>query len=465
MQPENFRRSGHAAVDWIAEYQEHIRDYPVLPAMQPGELIDALPTSAPDAGESMDVILADFQRLILPAVTHWNHPGFLAYFANSSTEPGIVAELLAAALNVNGMIWRSSPAVTELEAVTMGWLRQWLGLPPEFFGIIYDTASISSFHAIVAAREAAAPEARRTGDYSRLTMYCSELAHSSIEKSAVAAGIGQDNIRKIGVDGQFRMKVDELAAAVQRDRANGMRPFCVIATAGTTTMASVDPVGEISRVAAAEGLWLHVDGAYGGATMMLPSMRALFEGVEKADSFVVNPHKWMMTPVDLSAFYTRRPDALRRAFSLTPEYLRGSDESREVNLMDYSVALGRRFRALKLWFVMRHHGREGMAAMLERHMRDAAQFAEWVRQDERFELCAPVLFSLVCFRLKGPDAASERLLQEINRSGKAFLSHGVIDGRMVIRMAIGNYRTTLEDVRAVWKLTREIVDRTAESAD
>jgi len=451
MNPEEFRRFGHEVVDWIADYQAQIRDYPVLARTRPGELVDALPASGPEQGEPMDLILADFRRLVVPAVTHWNHPGFLAYFAISGSGPGILGEMLAAGLNVNGMLWKSSPAVTELEQVTLSWLRQWIGLPEEFFGIIYDTASTSSLHAMVAARELAAPDARGQGNWETLVVYCSEQAHSSIDKAALTAGFGQGNIRKIGMDGQFRMRPDLLEEAIGRDIDAGLKPCCVVATIGTTAMASIDPAPEIAAVARRHKLWLHIDAAYGGAAAVLPEMRHVLAGASEADSLVVNPHKWLLTPVDCSAFYTRRPEALRRAFSLVPEYLRTEEDPRAVNLMDYGFQLGRRFRALKLWFVLRYYGRLGMAEHIRRHLEDAREFASWVRRDERFELCAPVLFSLVCFRLRGGDENNKRLLDELNRSGAAFLSHSVFAGRMALRLAIGNHLTTREDLRRIWE--------------
>lgn len=435
----------------MAGYLTSVGDLPVLPAVRPGELTDALPDSAPEAGEAVEEILADFQRLIVPATTHWNHPRFFAYFAISGSPPGILGEMLAAALNVNGMLWKSGPAVTELEQTTLRWLAGWLGLPAEWFGLIYDTASMSTFHAIVAARHCAAPEARQTGHPPGLVLYCSEQAHSSVEKAAIAAGVGQNNVRKIGVDAEFRMRVDLLAAAIDEDLRAGKRPFCAVATVGTTAIASVDPVPEIAVLCRQHGLWLHVDAAYGGAAAILPEMRYVLDGCERADSFVVNPHKWLLTPVDISVFYTSRAGVLRDAFSLVPEYLRTSENPRALNLMDYGVQLGRRFRSLKLWFVMRALGREGVQRVIRSHIAMAKRFARRLEADERFEVCAPVLFSLVCFRLRGGDDRNRRLLEEINASGLAFLSHAVLHGRFVLRLAIGNYQTTEADIERVWE--------------
>ena len=458
MPPEEFRRAGHAVVDWIADYLAGARDFPVLPAIQPGDLIDRLPASAPDCGEPFVAILDDFRRLVLPAVTHWNHPRFMAYFSSSATAPGILAEMLAAALNTNGMVWKSSPANTELEQVTLGWLREWIGLPPEFFGIIYDTASVSNMHAIAAAREAADPEARTRGGSRDLTLYTSEQAHSSVEKGAIAIGVGQENVRKIRVDDAFRMRVDALAEAVASDRASGKRPFCVVATAGTTSTTSIDPVPAIADVAGEHGLWLHVDAAYGGAAAVVPEHRHVLAGAERADSIVMNPHKWLFTPIDLSAFYTRRPDVLRRAFSLVPEYLKTAEDGRAVNLMDYGVQLGRRFRALKLWFVMRYFGREGVTAILRNHIAWARELAGQIGSHPCFEASAPTPLSVVCFRFRGSDDENRALLDRLNATGRVFLSHTVLKGRFVIRLAIGNIRTTRDDAQAVWKLIQDTAD-------
>ncbi|MBK5290208.1 MAG: amino acid decarboxylase [Acidobacteriia bacterium] len=450
MTPEEFRRFGHEVVDWIADYSDRIREYPVLSRNRPGDLTRALPPSAPETGEPMEAILSDFRDLIVPAITHWNHPAFLGYFGISGSEPGILGEMLAAGLNVNGMLWKSSPAVTELEQVTLGWLRQWLGLPKDFFGVIYDTASTSTLHAVVAARQmAVAPEMAR-GNWEHLVLYCSEQAHSSVEKAAVTAGIGRCNVRTIAVDENFRLRPELLSSAIEDDLRAGMQPFCVVATVGTTAMASTDPVEQIADIAARHGIWLHVDAAYGGSAAILPEMAHVMNGCARAHSLVVNPHKWLLTPVDLSVFYTSRPDLLRRAFSLVPEYLRTGDGPEAINLMDYGFQLGRRFRALKLWFVMRNYGREGLAAIIRGHLDLAQEFAGWVKNDDRFELCAPVDFSLVCFRYRGTDADNQKLLDAINRSGAALLSHAVFGGRMVLRVAIGNYRTQREDLRRVW---------------
>jgi len=455
MDNEEFRRYGHQVVDWIGDYLDNIRQYPVLPDMKPGDLMDRLPAHAPDRGEPMDTILEDFERSIVPALTHWNHPRFYAYFAVSASQPGILAEMLAAALNVNGMLWKSCPALTELEQVTLGWLRQWMGLPAEFFGIIYDTASISTMHAIAAAREMTDPQSRTRGNAPGLVMYTSEQAHSSVEKAGITLGIGQDNIRKIPVDDAFRMRVDVLRETVAEDQRAGKRPFCIIPTVGTTSTSSIDPVDAVADVAEECGAWLHIDAAYGGAAAVVPELQSILDGAQRAHSLVVNPHKWLFTPVDLSAFYTRKPDILRRAFSLVPEYLRTREDPRAVNYMDYGVQLGRRFRALKLWFIMRHYGREGIAELIRTHIDYAQRLAGLIREHPDFQIAAPTPFSLICFRYRGSDDDNRALLEAVNASGKAFLSHTVLNGRFVLRLAIGNIATQWEDLEETWNLVRQ----------
>jgi aromatic-L-amino-acid decarboxylase len=457
MTPEEFRRYGHQAIDWVADYLAHPERYPVLAPVTPGQLTDALPARGPEQGEPMETILADFERLIVPAITHWNHPGFMAYFAISGSPPGILGELLSAALNVNGMLWKTSPAVTELEQVTLRWLRQWTGLPDDWFGLTYDTASVGSMHAIAAAREAADPESRTRGAAPGLMVYTSEQAHSSIEKGAIALGIGQSHVRKVPVDAEFRMRPDALAAMIERDLAAGLRPCCVAATVGTTSTTSVDPVPAIADICERHHLWLHVDAAYAGSAAVAPEFRWALAGCERADSFVTNPHKWLLTPVDCSVFYTRRPDVLRRAFSLIPEYLRTEQDPRAVNLMDYGVQLGRRFRALKLWFVMRSFGREGLASIIREHVRLAQDLARKIDADPRFELAAPAPFSVVCFRYKGTDDENRRILERVNAAGDVCISSTVLNGRFTLHLAIGNQATTAAHVQRAWDLVRQAV--------
>ncbi|HVP48091.1 MAG TPA: aminotransferase class V-fold PLP-dependent enzyme [Bryobacteraceae bacterium] len=454
MPPEEFRKIAHEVVDWMADYLASVERYPVLPRIKPGELVDALPPCGPEHGEAMSAILDDFRRQIVPAATHWNHPGFMAYFAISASGPGILGEMLSATLNMNGMLWKTSPAVVELEQVTLDWLRRWMGLAGPQFGIIFDTASTSSMHAIAAAREMVAPEVRSDGGGAGLVVYTSEQAHSSIEKGAIAIGIGQKNVRKIPVDAEYRMRPDELSAAIEHDRAAGLRPFCVAATVGTTSTTSIDPVEAIAPIAERHGLWLHVDAAYAGVAAIAPEFQYILRGCDRADSLVVNPHKWLFTPVDLSVLYTRRPEILRRAFSLVPEYLRTAEDTRAVNFMDYGVPLGHRFRSLKLWFVLRYYGREGIAQMIRNHIGWAQELARQVDEDDRFERTAPALFSTVCFRLKGTDEENQALLERVNATGEVFLSHTVLHGRHTMRLAIGNIGTTRAHVQRAWELVK-----------
>jgi aromatic-L-amino-acid/L-tryptophan decarboxylase len=464
MPKDEFRRYGHQLVDWVADYLENIEQRPVLSAIHPGDLIRSLPASPPETGEPMDRILADVDRFIMPAMTHWNHPRFHAYFNSSASSPGILGELLSAGLNANGMVWESCPAVSELEEVTLSWLRQMLGLPADFWGMILDTASTSTLHGIAAAREAVTDlktrERGMTGrvDLPRLRVYLSDFAHSSVEKAVITLGLGIEGIRKIPVDGEFRMRPDALSQAIADDRRNGVRPMCVVATVGTTSCTSIDPIPAIADICEREGVWLHVDAAYGGSAAIIPEMRYVLEGCNRADSFVVNPHKWMFVPVDLSVLYTRKPEIMRRAFSLVPEYLRTAHDDTVRNLMDYGVPLGRRFRALKLWFVLRYFGWNGLAARLREHLRIAQAFKRWVEADENFELLAPVYFGTVCFRAHPTGMDDEALLSKlnddlmnaVNGTRETFLSHTKLGERYTIRMVVGQLRTQELHARKVW---------------
>lgn len=451
MSPEEFREQGHLMVDWMADYLRDVREKPAMSRIEPGDLIAQLPKSGPEKGEPMDRILADFREQVLPAVSHWNHPRYHAYFSVSASGPGILGEMASAAINANGFLWKCCPAVTELEQVTLDWLRQWIGLAEPMFGILYDTASIATMHAIAAAREMADPECRTKGATRNLTMYCSEHAHSSNEKGAISIGVGQRNVRKIGLDAEFRMRPDLLRAAVEADIAAGLKPFCVVSAIGTTATTAVDPTNEIADIAAEYGMWLHVDAAYAGPAALAEELRPLFAGWERADSIVLNPHKWMATPVDISAFYTRHPEILKRAYSLVPDYLVTSEDSKVVNYMDYGVQLGRRFRSLKLWFVMRYFGRERLAAMICAHCLWARELASWAEADGRFEVGAPVPFSLVCLRMKGSDDENHALMDRVNASGVAFLSPTTLLGKLYLRVAIGNIKTTREDIEITWR--------------
>ena len=466
MPPEELREQGHRVFDWIADYFREIDRYPVLAQLRPGDTAARLPTQAPVEPESMERILADFERIVVPGVTHWNHPGFFAYFGITGSGPGILGEALTAALNVNAMLWRTGPAATELEERALEWLREMMGLPAGFRGHIQDTASISSLVAIAAARERLGLAVREEGmsgrDLPRLRLYCSEEAHSSIEKAGITLGIGRTGTRRIPTDAEYRMDVRALRAAVEEDLAAGVRPFCVVATVGTTSTTSVDPVPEIAGVCREHGLWLHIDAAYGGAAAVVPEMRPVLDGCEHADSLVVNPHKWLFVPIDCSALFLRDPEMVRRAFSLVPEYLVTPEGDEATNLMDYGPALGRRFRALKLWMVLRYFGQTGIQARIREHLRLAALLRDAVDADPRWERLAPVPFSTVCFRFRPTgvpepevDALNERLLAEVNATGEVFLSHTRLRGRYALRMAIGNLRTTEAHVRRAWELLRE----------
>jgi aromatic-L-amino-acid decarboxylase len=466
--PEEFSRQAHAVVDWITRYLADPAAHPVLSRLAPGDVRRALPAAPPPSAEPLGAILQDFERTILPGITHWNHPGFFAYFATSASAPGIVGEMLAAALNVNGMLWKTSPAATELEQVALDWLRQLLGLGGGWFGIITDTASISTMLALAAAREARPELAVRErgmagrADLPALRIYCSDQAHSSVDKAAIALGLGHANVVHVATDDAYRMRPVALAEAIAGDRARGMLPLAVVATAGTTSTTSIDPVAAIVEVCRREDTWLHVDGAFGGIAAVAPEYRHVLDGVDGADSLVVNPHKWLFTPVDCSALYTRRPEVLRRAFSLVPEYLVTREQDEVVNYMDYGVQLGRRFRALKLWMVLRAFGAEGLAARIREHCRLARELAGWVERSGDWVLAAPVPLSLVCFRWAPagmPDAAAdeanEAILHHVNASGRVYLSHTRLRGRYVLRLAVGNIRTDERHVAEAWRLLRE----------
>ena len=468
MDPETFRRSAHQLVDWISDYLAGGSDHrPVLSQVEPGDIRKALPSTAPEHGESMERILEDFERILVPGITQWNHPAFFAYFNSTGSAPGVLGEFLTAALNQQAMLWRTSPAATELEEVATGWLRELLGLPESFEGVINDSGSSSTFHALLAAREAAIPGVRLHGlasrpDVPRLRVYCSELTHSSVDKALMALGMGHAALRKIPVDDAYRMRPDALQAAIAEDRAAGRLPVAVVATVGTTSAGSVDPVAAIASLCRAHGVWLHVDACHAGTAAMLPEHASIFDGVAEADSVVVNPHKWMFTPMDASVLFCRRMDTLRAALALTPAYLETREAGAVHNLMDTGIALGRRFRALKLWMVMRVFGAEGLRARLREHIRLAQELARWVEADADFELMAPVSLSLVCFRAaprgldeSALDALNEQLLERINATGETYLSHTRLRGRYVLRLAIGHIRTAESHVARAWTLLRD----------
>lgn len=466
MPPEEFRRHAHAMVDWMADYLANVEQYPVLAEVEPGEIAAQVPASPPARGEDFAEVLADAERVVMPGITHWNHPGFHAYFAITGSAPGILGEMMAAALNVNGMLWRSSPAVTELEERALGWLREMLGLPGVFRGTIQDTASISTLVAIATAREAAGVAVREEGmsgrDLPRMRVYASEHVHSSIDKACITLGLGMEGLRKIPTDAEFRMDAAALAAAIAEDRAAGMLPFCVVATVGTTSTSSIDPVPAVAEICAREGIWLHVDAAYGGPAAAVPELRWILDGAERADSIVVNPHKWLFTPIDISVLFLRDPEVARRAFSLVPEYLVTPQGESVTNLMDYGPALGKRFRALKLWFVLRYFGTDGVASRIREHVRLTRALADWVDAEPFWERMAPAPLSLVVFRHRPAglsddetDAHNERIMAAVNASGRIFISHTRLGGRVALRFAIGNLRTQERHVSAAWDLLKQ----------
>jgi aromatic-L-amino-acid decarboxylase len=441
---------------WVVHYLQDPRQHKVTGDCRPGDLIRLIPGTGPAHGEPMEAILADFERLVLPRVTHWNHPHFHAYFSVSASWPGIVGELLTATLNVNAMMWKSCPAATELEQITAAWVLDWLGLPASWFGMIVDCASSAVLHAMIAARQMSEPASRRCGSSGKLTAYVSAHTHASVEKAAIAAGIGQSNVRGIGADAKFRMDPEQLAKAMSEDAARGMRPCFVAATVGTTSSTAVDPVTAISEICRVHGAWLHVDGAYGGSFGIVPECRFLLDGVERADSFVVNPHKGMMVPLDCSLLYTAHPEVLKQAFALDAEYLT-TDVDAPVDYMNYGIALGRRFRALKLWFVLRYFGREGLIGRLRASLQMARRLADWIAADARLELAAPADMALVCFRVRPGDLATEELMRRINSAGEFFLSHTRLDGKFTIRVAIGNCGTEFADIEALWRAIERLL--------
>ena len=479
MPADDFRHYGYQVVDWIADYFEHIGELPVLSQIEPNWLKENIPASAPEKGEDFGLVLKDVDRLILPAVTNWNHPNFHGLFSTSTSSVGVFGEMLAAAFDMKAMLWRTSPASTELEDVVLDWLRQMLGLPDHFEGIIYDTASVSTMHAIAAARERANLNIREQGmsgrdDLPLLRVYCSEQVHSSIDKACITLGLGTRSLRKITVNERFEMIPEALADAIDEDIDAGHLPICVIPTIGTTSSSSVDPVDAIADICEKHSIWLHVDSAYAGSAAMLPEKRDYFAGWERADSIVTNPHKWMFTPFDLSVLYCRDLGIMKQAFSLVPEYLKTNDESTVKNGMDYGIQLGRRFRALKLWFVMRYFGREGLIDRIREHCRLAELFASWVEDSPDFEMLAPVPFALVCFRacpdgLGDLDALNERIMNEINASGEAYLSHTKLNGKFTLRLSVGSIRVEEQHLKKVWDLLNEhlngVVKASAKGAD
>ena len=453
----------------MADYLETIEARSVFPAVEPVSLRPLFPATPPEAPEPLAAILDDYRRLIEPNATHWQHPGFLAYFATTASGPGILGEMLTAALGQNAMLWRTSPIGTELEEVVVDWLRQALGLPEAFDGLLTDTASTSSLIALAAARQVAGDDVAAKGltgrsDLPRLRVYASTEAHSSIEKACMTLGLGRDALVRVAANERFELRAEALEAAIAADRVAGHRPIAIVATLGTTSSTSVDPVAAMADIAEREGLWLHVDSAYAGVVAMLPERRAPFAGWERADSIVVNPHKWLFTPLDASLLLTRRMPDLRDAFSLVPEYLRTLDRETPVrDFNEYTPQLGRRFRALKLWIQLRWFGLDGLRRRIDRHLQLADAFARWVDDDADWERLAPVPFSTVCFRWTGRapasqeelDARNAEIMEAVNRTGEVFLSHTRLEGRFTIRLAIGNLRTEERHVERAWALLRE----------
>ena len=471
MPSEEFRKTGYQLVDWIADYLKNIEKYPPLSQVNPGDILKRIPQSPPQKGEDIENVLIDVDKILMEGITHWNHPGFMAYFNSTSSGPGILAELLSAGLGVNGMLWKTSPAFTELERSMINWFRQMVELPENYWGIIYDTASTSSMHAIASAREQLNLGFREKGmsgriDVPRLRLYCSEHAHSSIEKGAVTLGIGLEGVRKIPVNDKFEMIPDKLKAAINEDIKNGWKPFCIVATVGTTSTTSVDPVEEIVSICEKHSLWLHIDSAYAGVAAIIPEMKWITKGWERADSIVINPHKWMFTPMDLSIYFTRKPEILKRAFSLVPEYLKTKQDDEVENLMDYGIQLGRRFRSLKLWFIIRYFGVEGLSQRIKHHIELAKEFSKWIDDEKDFELMAPVPFSTICFRFNPANKTeeelhklNEKLLEDINASGKIFLSHTKLNGKFVIRLTIGSIRHERKHIEEAWKLIQYLSEK------
>jgi aromatic-L-amino-acid decarboxylase len=455
MNPDEFRHHGHQLVDWMADYFRDVGAFPVTPNVEPGDTLRHIAAEPPEQGESFSLVIQDFREVILPGMTHWNHPGWFAYFPANNSAESVLAEMITATMGAQCMSWATSPAATELEQSMMEWLRQMLGLPPAFVGVIQDTASTATLVALLSARE-------RAGNRHDLTVYASAEAHSSVEKGVRLAGYGLGHLRTIEVDSNYAMRAEQLERAIASDRREGLSPACVVATVGTTSSTAVDPLPQIGEICLREGIWLHVDAAYAGAAAILPELRHLFSGVERADSFVFNPHKWLLVNFDCSAYFVRDRETLLRTFGVAPEYLRTQQDQQVVNYRDWGIQLGRRFRALKLWFVIRSYGVNGLQSLLRKHIALAREFAGWIQASPDFELVAPVHFGLVCFRYH-PDAAAgseldelnRRLLARVNSTRRVHLTHTQLGGRYVIRMAIGQRETEREHVADAWRLIRE----------
>ncbi len=482
MSPGEFRRQGHALVDWIADYHSRIESFPVLSRVKPGEIRSKLPANAPERGEAFNQILGDIERLILPGITHWQSPNFYAYFPANASGPAILGDLLSAGLGVQGMLWSTSPACTEVETHVLDWLVPMLGLPQQFLstssggGVIQDTASSASLCAVLAARERATKFAsNRKGGDGRLTAYCSTQTHSSVEKAIRIAGLGSDNLRQIEVDEKFAMRPEALAQQVEKDIKGGLIPCFACATVGTTSSNAIDPVREIARICRDHNLWLHVDSAMSGTAALCPEFRFIHDGVEFADSYIFNPHKWMFTNCDCSVFYVADRKSLIQTLSVLPEYLRNqaTESGAVIDYRDWHVPLGRRFRSLKLWFVIRHYGIEGLQHHIREHVRLAQQFASWVREDSRFEVAAPALLNLVCFRLRAgdhphqhqanQDQANRLLMDRLNNSGDLYLTHTKLDGKLTLRLCVGQTNTQARHVERAWQRIQQETGKLANS--
>jgi aromatic-L-amino-acid/L-tryptophan decarboxylase len=464
MTPREFRRHGKELVDWIADYYEKVESFPVMSRVKPGEIRASLPKNPPKHGESFEAMMRDVERLILPGITHWQSPNFFAFFPSNTSFPSMLGEMLSSGLGVQGMLWATSPACTELETHLMDWLVAMLGLPQKFLststggGVIQDTASSSSLCALLAARERATNYAsNERGCDGRLVAYTSAQAHSSIEKGAKIAGIGRQNLRLIEVDEKFAMKPDVLVAQIKKDIADSRVPFFVCATVGTTSSNAMDPVRAIGKICTEHKLWLHIDAAMSGTAALCDEFRWIQDGVDFADSYGFNPHKWMFTNFDCDCFFVADRSALIRTLSVLPEYLRNqaTESGAVIDYRDWHIQLGRRFRALKLWFVIRHYGIEGLQFHIRKHVELAQQFASWVQADKDFELAAPVPLNLVCFRHRGGDKKNQKILERINQSGELYLTHTKLDGKFTLRMSIGQTNTEVHHVERAWRRIRE----------
>ncbi|HEU5246114.1 MAG TPA: pyridoxal-dependent decarboxylase [Candidatus Udaeobacter sp.] len=464
--PEEFRRQLHELADWIADFRENLGSLRVAPNDKPGAILGAFPAKPPETGEPFEKILRDIDRVIVPGMVHWSHPMFLGYFGWTTTAPAILGEIISAPLNVNAMTWRTCPAATELETLVIDWIRQWVGLPNEFDGVVYDTASVGILHALAVAREEAAPFVRRSGlagrvDLPRFRIYASDQAHNAVEKAAIVLGIGEENVRRVPSDSEFRMKMSILCEMIAADRQSGFKPMAIVATAGTTSTASIDPIAELAQFCREEKVWLHVDAAYGGGFAILPEYKWITKSWGDADSIIINPHKSLFVPLDFSVLYVRDLERLRRVFTLVPpDVLRRDTVEATKNYMDYSVQLGRRFRALKAWVIFCSFGREGMAARLREHIRLANLFADWIKGDDRFELAAPVSMGVVCFRFVGGDESKTNqlngeIVEKINASGRAYLTQTKLRRQTVMRIGLGNVLTTEEHLRKAWEMICE----------